>query len=226
MAGIQNTRKGIRFFFLYKEWKRIGDFIKFLFITNNSMPFFKEEAFREFAKEFKNQKEPGGDWEFYVKTGDFSIYRRPALERNPNLFQYRSIGEWRNVKPETLANVYLDLNFRKKWDKNMASHAAFSFKEDKEETNGSHFEMKYPWPMSNRDYAYTIEKRVVKDEDGEYQVILGESLPPASFPGRKGVIRIDTYMQNICIAPSEDGEGCKVFMDYFDDPKVRKKTGI
>lgn len=185
----------------------------------HSMSFFSEETFKDFVKQFKAQGKVSGDWELYVKNSDFTIYRKPALDRNPNLYHYRSIGGWSDVKSETLAQVYLDLDFRKKWDKNMHSHA--SFKVPDEEHVGSHFEMKYPWPLSNRDYAYTMERKLVKDKEDEYQVILGESLPISSFPEQKGVIRIGTYTQNICITPNEDGNGCYVFMDYFDDPQVR-----
>lgn len=190
------------------------------------MSFFGQEAFKDFVQQCKQHTELGsGNWEFYVKTTDFTVYRQKApSDRNPNLYRYRSIGGWSNVKPDTLAHVYLDLEFRKRWDKNMQSHHRFivnSEGDSKVGHSGNHFEMKYPWPLSNRDYAYTIERKLVKDTEdgGEYQVILGESLPKSSFPEREGVIRIDNYMQNICISPSEDGEGCFVFMDYFDDPK-------
>jgi hypothetical protein len=190
------------------------------------MPFFTQDAFKDFVQQCKQHTELGGDWDFYVKTADFTVYRQKApSDRNPNLYRYRSIGGWSNVKSDTLAHVYLDLEFRKKWDKNMQSHQSFVVEEptpEIEALDGNHFEMKYPWPLANRDYAYTIERKLVKDvNDGsEYQVILGESLPATSFPELSGVIRIDNYMQNICIGPSEDGKGCIVFMDYFDDPKV------
>ncbi|KAI8644130.1 hypothetical protein BD408DRAFT_401302 [Parasitella parasitica] len=185
------------------------------------MPFFPDDKFRDFVKQCKEQTKLDGKWEFYVKNSDFTVYRRPAHDRNPNLYEYRSFGGWSDVKSDTLAHVYLDLEFRKKWDKNMQSHQYFKVEPAHEDSHhGNHFEMKYPWPLSNRDYAYTIERKVVTESDGkQYQVILGESLPSASFPERKGVIRIDTYMQNICIATGQDGEGCSVFMDYFDDPK-------
>ncbi|CAO3637024.1 unnamed protein product [Mucor fragilis] len=190
------------------------------------MPFFPEDTFRNFVKQCKDQTKLDGEWEFYVKNPDFTVYRRPAHDRNPNLYEYRSFGGWSDVKSDTLAHVYMDLEFRRKWDKNMQSHQYFKVEDtttgSEEKMNhhdGNHFEMKYPWPLSNRDYAYTIERKVVKESDKEYQVILGESLPSTSFPERKGVIRIDTYMQNICITTGEDGKGCSVFMDYFDDPK-------
>lgn len=198
------------------------------------MPFFPEEAFINFVKQCKNHtvETQGGEWEFYVKSPDFTVYRKPAHDRNPNLYQYRSMGGWKDVHPDTLAHVYLDLDFRKKWDKNMQSHQYFVIPPEENDDDdfdnsggghsGNHFEMKYPWPLSNRDYAYTIERKLIKDkEEGtKYQVILGESLPSTSFPQKKGVIRIDTYMQNICITAGKDGKGSYVFMDYFDDPKV------
>ncbi|KAI7904075.1 uncharacterized protein BX663DRAFT_471185 [Cokeromyces recurvatus] len=192
------------------------------------MPFFPDNSFREFVQQYKEhikEKEESNkdNWEFYVKNKDFTVYRRPAHDRNPNLFEYRSFGGWDDVEADILAHVYLDLEFRKKWDKNMQSHQYFQVTTSTKENdyNGNHFEMKYPWPLANRDYVYTIERKIVKDknEGKEYQVILGESLPSNYFPERKGVIRIDTYMQNICITSTENGKGCIVFMDYFDDPK-------
>lgn len=190
------------------------------------MSFFAQDSFRDFVRQCLQHKECNNDWEFYVKSSHFTVYRRPAHDRNPSLFEYRSIGGWPDVKPSILAHVYLDLEFRKKWDKNMQSHQRFTVETDLEEEmhghTGNHFEMRYPWPLANRDYAYTIERKLVREACGKvYQVILGESLPSTIFPERKGIIRINTYMQNICITADEEGEGCVVFMDYFDDPKVK-----
>lgn len=179
------------------------------------MSFFQEEAFKDIVSQFKAESQQVGDWELYVKNKDFTVYRKPAHDRNPHLYQYRAIGGWSDVNAITLANVYLDLDFRKKWDKNMLKHQTFLTEKG---YHGYHFEMKYPWPLSNRDYAYVIERKIVKDKEQEYQVILGESLPIDSFPSSKGVIRIESYMQNICITKNQDG--CLVFMDYFDDPQV------
>ncbi|KAI8075597.1 hypothetical protein BDF21DRAFT_439439 [Thamnidium elegans] len=175
------------------------------------MPFFTDDAFKDFVTQFKSQD--FGGWEQYIQISDFTVYRKRS-DRNPDLFQYRSVGAWSNVHQATLAHVYLDLPFRKKWDKNMMSYHTTQ----ETDYTGYQFEMKYPWPLSNRDYAYAMETKLVRDgTDNTYQVILGESLH--SFPeGKKGVIRIDTYMQNICIA-ADGNNGCMVFMDYFDDPK-------
>ncbi|EIE81196.1 hypothetical protein G6F46_005208 [Rhizopus delemar] len=178
------------------------------------MPYFKKEAFCDYAKQFKNRNDISSEWEIYEKSSEFIVYRKPAYGRNDQLYQYKAIGKWSEIKPATLAQAYLDLTYRKKWDKNMQSYQHF-------ECDGNeaiHFEIKYPWPLSNRDYTYVIEKQVLRDADGQiYIVILGESLPGKSFEGRKGVIRIDNYMQHICITPHEDG--CLIYMDYFDDPK-------
>ncbi|KAG0746656.1 hypothetical protein G6F57_006701 [Rhizopus arrhizus] len=178
------------------------------------MPYFKKEAFCDYAKKFKNRNDISSEWEIYEKSSEFIVYRKPAYGRNDQLYQYKAIGKWSEIKPATLAQAYLDLTYRKKWDKNMQSYQHFEY----DGNEAIHFEIKYPWPLSNRDYTYVIEKQVLRDADGQiYIVILGESLPGKSFEGRKGVIRIDNYMQHICITPHEDG--CLIYMDYFDDPK-------
>lgn len=180
------------------------------------MPYFKKEAFCDYAKKFKNRNDISSEWEIYEKSSEFIVYRKPAYGRNDQLYQYKAIGKWSEIKPATLAQAYLDLTYRKKWDKNMQSYQHFEY----DGNEAIHFEIKYPWPLSNRDYTYVIEKQVLRDAEGQiYIVILGESLPGKSFEGRKGVIRIDNYMQHICITPHEDG--CLIYMDYFDDPKVK-----
>ncbi|KAI8356657.1 hypothetical protein BD560DRAFT_449339 [Blakeslea trispora] len=176
------------------------------------MSVFKDSDFQAFVKQCKDISLD--QWEFYVKTAEFTIYRQPAIDKNPGLYRYRSIGTWDDIKADTLAHVYLDLDFRKRWDKNMYAYQYFHNSFD-----GIHFEMKYPWPLAHRDYAYVIEQRTVKDDEKTYQVILGQSLPLSAYPEQKGVVRIDNYMQNICITPTEDAKGCHIFMDYFDDPK-------
>ncbi|KAI8975687.1 hypothetical protein BDF20DRAFT_624943 [Mycotypha africana] len=188
------------------------------------MPFFTDDVFKDFVKQYKNGNTLFDGWEFYMKNEDYQVYRRPAHDRNPNLYEYRAIGGWKDVRAATLAHVYLDLDFREKWDKNMKSHQRFTVADSanaEDHYDGLHFEIKYPWPLANRDYVYAMEKRVVRDDETsiDYQVILGESLLASSFPQTKGVVRIDTYKQNICLHPTEDGNGCYVFMDYFDDPK-------
>ncbi|CEI89445.1 hypothetical protein RMCBS344292_05865 [Rhizopus microsporus] len=180
------------------------------------MPFFSKDTFREYVNHCKNDQDFLNGWELYERNPEFMVYRKPAHEKSDKLFQYRAIGGWNEVKPTTLAQVYLDLDFRKQWDKNMLGYQYFDHNGNK----AIHFEIKYPWPLSNRDYAYVMEQQLVQDEnDIVHIVILGESLPVDSFPCSKGTIRIDTYMQNICISPNKNGHGCLIFMDYFDDPK-------
>ncbi|KAI8080285.1 uncharacterized protein B0P05DRAFT_586920 [Gilbertella persicaria] len=173
------------------------------------MPFFTEASFIDFLDQFRNQSRD--NWEFYLKTDEFSIYRQPVLDKG--LYRYRSIGIWDDIRPDTLAKVYLDLDYRKQWDKNMESYTLFDF----EDEIATHFHMKYPWPLAHRDYTYIIENRIVIRDDKEYQVILGQSLPLDCYPEQKNVIRIDSYEQHICITSHYNG--CCVLMDYFEDPK-------
>jgi hypothetical protein len=82
------------------------------------MPFEKEQ-FIEFAKEFI--KPDLSSWQCYVETPEFSVYRRTS-DRNSSLFEYRIIGGWKDIPATILSHVYLDLAYRKTWDKHMISY--------------------------------------------------------------------------------------------------------
>jgi hypothetical protein len=81
--------------------------------------------------------------------------------------------------------------------------------------------------MSNRDYIYEIQKKEIRSQDGNrIWAILGDSIKDPQILSQvtheKGVVTIDNYAQRIVIAADGD-KGSKVLMDYFDDPKVRRK---
>ncbi|KAH8552502.1 hypothetical protein BGW37DRAFT_424029 [Umbelopsis sp. PMI_123] len=178
------------------------------------MATFTDESFSQYAEEYVNcDLTP---WEFFVQATNFTIYRR-RFEPKPALFEYRVIGGYPDISAKVLSKVYLDLNFRQKWDKNMLCYKELGSKEV------LHFVMKYPWPLSNRDYVYQMKlKKVQTSPDRALLVIQGDSVQsyqvPIFEPPTNGVIRIDNYRQNIVI--EDDGKGGSlVQLDYFDDPK-------
>ncbi|KAG0175052.1 hypothetical protein DFQ28_002314 [Apophysomyces sp. BC1034] len=128
------------------------------------------------------------------------------------------MGGWNNIKPEVLAEVYLDLDYRKTWDKYMLSHEVIA--NDKTCDICHHYELRYPWPLSNRDYVYKVQRKSVRHQGKRYEVIMAESVVAAmNYPERKGVIRINTYFQTMCLTADTSGQGCNVLMDYYDDPR-------
>ncbi|KAF7727994.1 hypothetical protein EC973_006759 [Apophysomyces ossiformis] len=177
----------------------------------------------DYVLELRNESALLDGWELYVQHGMWKIFRRPALSLNPALYLYRAIGGWNNIKPEILAEVYLDLDYRETWDNYMLSHQVIT--NDSSETDAMvchHYELRYPWPLSNRDYVYQVQRKTVQHQGKRYEVIMAESVTAAmNYPERKGVIRIDTYFQSMCLTADSSGEGCSVLMDYYDDPKGR-----
>jgi hypothetical protein len=165
------------------------------------MATFTDESFSQYAEEYVNcDLTP---WEFFVQATNFTIYRR-RFEPKPALFEYRVIGGYPDISAKVLSKVYLDLNFRQKWDKNMLCYKELGSKEV------LHFVMKYPWPLSNRDYVYQMKlKKVQTSPDRALLVIQGDSVQsyqvPIFEPPTNGVIRIDNYRQNIVI--EDDGKG-------------------
>ena len=82
------------------------------------MPF-QTDDFIDFAKQFVNPDL--SSWQTYVETPEFKVYRRTS-DRNSSLFEYRIIGGWKDIPARILSHVYLDLAYRKTWDKHMISY--------------------------------------------------------------------------------------------------------
>lgn len=156
-------------------------------------------------------------WAFYVDTPNFKVYRRLS-PRNRNLYEYRCVGGYPDIPANILSHVYLDLEYRRVWDRNMIEFTLLR-------PDTYWYLIKFPWPLSNRDYIYEIVRRRVPipgasgDTEMAY-VIIGDSVHDIERPPDKGIVRIDNYLQKIVIVPSEDKKGSNVLLDYFDDPKV------
>jgi hypothetical protein len=165
------------------------------------MATFSEESFTQYAQEYINSDL--APWTFFVQSPNFKMYRR-RFEPKPALFEYRVIGGYPDVPAKVLAKVYLDLNFRQRWDKNMLTYKELGSSEV------LHFVMKYPWPLSNRDYVYQMKMKTIQATiDRTLLVIQGDSVQQYQVsvfePPTDGIIRIDNYRQNIVI--EDDGNG-------------------
>ncbi|XP_064644479.1 phosphatidylcholine transfer protein-like [Lineus longissimus] len=156
------------------------------------------------------------EWSFFTESHDIKIYR--SYNEISGLYSYKVYGELREVLPEVCSDVYMDLEYRKKWD----SYVKDLYQLDRsEETGGNkiiYWNVNYPMMMSNRDYVYSRELRVVDDNDGnKIWVVLAKSVPVASIPKKSGVIRVDDYLQSCALTTNKAG-GTKAFMKYYDNP--------
>ncbi|XP_026942920.1 phosphatidylcholine transfer protein [Sagmatias obliquidens] len=172
---------------------------------------FSEEQFREAFAELQQPALSGADWELLVETFGISIYR--LLDQQTGVYEYKVFGFLEDCSPDLLADVYMDLDYRKQWDQYVKELY-------EKECNGEavvYWQVKYPFPMSNRDYVYVRHRRELDHEGQKIHVILAQSTSVPQFPEKSGVIRVKQYKQSLAIQ-SDGKRGSKVFMYYFDNP--------
>ncbi|XP_062967625.1 phosphatidylcholine transfer protein isoform X2 [Cynocephalus volans] len=182
---------------------------------------FSEEQFQKACTELQQPALAGAPWELLTKTSDISIHR--LLDQNTGLYEYKVFGVLRDCAPAVLADICMDLGYRKQWDPyvndSVPGQQAFSELYEKE-CNGKtvvYWEVNYPFPMSNRDYTYIRQRRELDVEGRKVHVILAQSTSVPQLPERSGVIRVTQYKQSLAIE-SDGKKGSKVFMYYFDNP--------
>ncbi|KAM9209133.1 phosphatidylcholine transfer protein [Dugong dugon] len=172
---------------------------------------FSEEQFREACAELQQPALAGADWQLLVETLGINIYR--LLDQQTGLYEYKVFGVLEDCPPALLADVYLDLDYRKQWDQYVREVY-------EKEYNGEtvvYWEVKYPFPMSNRDYVYLRQRQELEMEGQKIYVILAQSTSVPQFAEKPGVIRVKQYKQSLAIE-SDGKKGSKVFMYYFDNP--------
>ncbi|XP_007462980.1 PREDICTED: phosphatidylcholine transfer protein-like [Lipotes vexillifer] len=172
---------------------------------------FSEGQFREACAELQQPALSRADWELLVETFGISIYR--LLDQQTGVYEYKVFGFLEDCSPDLLADVYMDLDYRKQWDQYVKELY-------EKECNGEavvYWQVKYPFPMSNRDYVYVRQQRELDHEGQKIHVILAQSTSVPQFPEKSGVIRVKEYKQSLAIQ-SDGKRGSKVFMYYFDNP--------
>ncbi|XP_058025407.1 phosphatidylcholine transfer protein isoform X2 [Ahaetulla prasina] len=107
----------------------------------------------------------------------------------------------------------MDLNYRTKWDQYV--------KNVREKTQDGktaiYWEVKFPFPLANRDYVFVRERQDMELDGQKIYVILAKSVNTVKFSEKPGIVRVKNFRQGVAFA-SDGKKGCKVFMTYFDDP--------
>ncbi|XP_075417680.1 phosphatidylcholine transfer protein isoform X2 [Tenrec ecaudatus] len=173
---------------------------------------FSDQQFREACAELQRPALAGADWQLLMETLGISIYR--LLDQQSGLYEYKVFGVLEDCPPALLADVYMDLGYRKQWDQYV--------KELYQQDCGDgetviYWEVKYPFPMSNRDYVYLRERRELEVEGQKVLVVLARSTATPQCAEKSGVIRVKQYKQSLAIQ-SDGKKGSRVFMYYFDNP--------
>ncbi|KAM4534657.1 phosphatidylcholine transfer protein [Fundulus diaphanus] len=171
---------------------------------------FTDEEFRSACKELDEPQLDGG-WELFTETMGVKIYR--LYDKETGLYEYKVFGVLGGCIPDLCADVYMDLTYRKHWD-------GYVKELDEKDFGGEraiYWEVKYPFPLSNRDYVYVRERRDLDVDGRKIWVILARSSPQTSCAEKKGVLRVNDYKQSVAME-SDGANGTRVFMHYFDNP--------
>ncbi|XP_068595914.1 phosphatidylcholine transfer protein [Brachionichthys hirsutus] len=174
-----------------------------------SLPF-QDEEFNGAWRELDEPQLDGG-WELFTETMGVTIYRR--YDKETGLYEYKVLGVLTACRPELCADVYMDLTYRKCWDK----YAKELYEKDFNGQTAIYWEVDYPFPLSNRDYVYVRERRDLEVDSRKIWVILARSSPATPCGEKSGVVRVQDYKQSV-VMESDGACGTKVFMNYFDNP--------
>ncbi|XP_037544605.1 phosphatidylcholine transfer protein [Nematolebias whitei] len=167
----------------------------------------------EFQRSWKELDEPQllGGWELFTEASGLQIHR--LHDKETGLYEYKVSGVLSACSPGQCADVYMDLTYRRRWDGYVKELKEMDF----DGQTVIYWEVKYPFPMSNRDYVYMRERRDLDVDGRKIWVILARSCPEVPCEEKKGVLRVRDYKQSVALE-SDGAEGTKVFMNYFDNP--------
>nr|XP_023691434.1 phosphatidylcholine transfer protein [Paramormyrops kingsleyae] len=172
---------------------------------------FSEEQFQEAWRELDDPQLNGG-WELFTETMGIKVYR--LSDEDTGLYKYKVFGVLNGCPPQLCADVYMDLEYRKKWD----SYVKELYEKECNGIVAIYWEVKYPFPLSNRDYVYVRARRDLHMGRGRrVWVVLAKSVMVAQYPEKNGVLRVSDYNQSIAME-SDGADGTRVFMTYFDNP--------
>ncbi|XP_029998069.1 phosphatidylcholine transfer protein [Sphaeramia orbicularis] len=171
---------------------------------------FSDADFQDAWMELDTPRLEGG-WELFTETMGVQIHR--LYDQETGLYEYKVFGVLSTCTPELCADVYMDLEYRKKWD----GYVKELYEKDFDGQMAIYWEVKYPFPLSNRDYVYIRERRDLDVDGRKIWVILARSSPETPCPERSNVLRVKDYKQSVAME-TDGGSGTKVFMNYFDNP--------
>eukprot|EP00071_Canis_lupus_P008034 XP_005624758.1 phosphatidylcholine transfer protein isoform X6 [Canis lupus familiaris] len=171
---------------------------------------FSDDQFWEVCMELQRFQLVGANWELMVEAQGICVYRR--LDET-GLCEYKVYGVLDNCLPDVLADVYMDLDYRKQWDEYIEELYQLEYNGD----TVVYWQVKYPFPMYNRDYVYIQQRRDLDLNGWKIHVILAQSTSVPQIAERSGVVRVNQYKQSLAIE-SDGKKGSKVFMYYFDNP--------
>ncbi|XP_032823272.1 phosphatidylcholine transfer protein isoform X1 [Petromyzon marinus] len=171
---------------------------------------FPESLYTDACAQLEAPRLEGG-WEFFVESSGIKIHR--FYREHSGLYEYKVFGDLPDAGPQLYADVYMDLQYRRTWD----SYVKELYERDHAGEKVVYWEVKYPFPLSNRDYVYTRERREIEVGGQTVWVVVAKSANVPGIVEKAGVVRVADYQQSLALT-SNGKHGTKVFMHYYDNP--------
>jgi hypothetical protein len=170
---------------------------------------FTEDEFARAVGELDSPDLEG--WELLVESMGTKVYRKYREEAG--LYEYKTLGEMTDLDPEMCAQVYVDWEYRKIWDSYVLDLHPI-----KDKSSGLYWCVDYPWPLSDRDYTFIRDFKIVEVGGVRTYAVMAKSHPFPEEKERSGIVRVDSFQQS-CVMRSDGKVGSKAFMHYYDNPK-------
>ncbi len=119
------------------------------------------------------------------------------------------------ISAKNIFRVQTDVEFRPQWDSYCVEVSELCHHDGWEIV---YWEVKYPWPLSNRDYVYA--RRSHEPTTGSYVIVQRACELGEHRAEKNDVVRVQTYTSDVMITPEPSG-GCKMKIMYIDDPGGR-----
>ncbi|XP_021340287.1 phosphatidylcholine transfer protein-like [Mizuhopecten yessoensis] len=174
---------------------------------------FQDSDFEEACRELQNPNINEAGYEFFTESSHDGCVARIYRQYNETsgLYKYKVYGTLADVDPEICSEVYMDLEYRRQWDTYV--HELYEKEEDGKKL--VYWNVNFPFPMSNRDYIYLRELREMESFEGnKIWAVMAKSVPCTSVPEKKGVIRVDDYLQS-CVLSTDGKVGSKGEISKF-----------
>lgn len=179
-------------------------------VLKMTLNVFNDLEFESVVRELDTPDVEG--WEFFTESHGVKIYR--LYNETSGLYEYKVYGTLDDCPPDVCSEVYLDLEYRKKWD----SYVSELYEREANGMKVIYWDVAYPFPMSHRDYVYKREYKELEHNGQKVYAVMAKSVECSEIPEKSGVIRVDDYKQS-CVLTTDGKVGSKAFMRYYDNPK-------
>jgi len=162
------------------------------------------------------QKERTEGWDLMIDKDQMRFYKR--LQKATDLYEFLMFITIDGVNVDDCLQFMLDLDYRQEWDPFLSVKYPLV-----EEDNIYYWEIKYPWPMWNRDYVFTFGYRDIIDDNGKKSYVVEVNSVDYDYPVKEGIVRCKN-LQQFALFTAKGDNSVEVRVYFSDNPGVSLPT--